>query len=291
MNEDAEKKEGADASVPPRLNLKKTTSLNTPQPEAAAPEAQAVDDDTEEAVPTIRLASAEKPRTVLLKKDPAASKKETSRIPLESARPAPAEDMKPKTIRIKPAPPAGAAPKPGEAAAGDVTAGKRKTSRIPLEAAISSGAQEGDGAAKPKTIRLKRPGSGAKAPSTARTVARSPVSLKKTSEIEVPAGGAAPVTRRKTVRVKRPVARPTVKPAAIARPRDGAAPGVMGATVVEDKPLWIFPTMAILGVIAALVLVYVQMAQVFGPDISLTRHSHGWRSLELSWPGKVVREY
>jgi hypothetical protein len=213
---------------------------------------------------------------------------------LEAAKP-PAEEEEPMTIRIKPAAPAAnaeAAAEPEEAAAAapGKPPGKRKTSRIPLEAAIAGGAKEG---AKPKTIRLKRPQPGKKSPPTAKTVARSAVALKKTAEIEVPEGetGAAPPTRRKTVRVKRPSQRPAVKPAQIARPTAGPAAGAEDVAVLEDKPLWIFPTMAALCVVAALVLVYVHMAQVFGPDISLTQHSYGWRSLELGWPGKIARQY
>jgi len=291
---DEEKKEAPEEPVPPRLDLK------SPEASGQAAEAASESEDTEESVPTIRLAAPSRPKTVLLKKG-IGSKKETSRIPLEAAKPTPPpEDAKPKTIRIKPAAPvapgAGAAPaaEEGGAAAQGGAAGKRKTSKIPLEAAISSGKTEKAApAGKPKTIRLKRPSAGAKSPPTARTIARPAVALKKTAEIEVSEGeaGAPAPTRRKTVRVKRPIQRPTVKPAAIARPAEAAEPAMGMQPVVEDKPLWVFPTMAILSVIAVFVLVYVHMAQVFGPDISLTRHSYGWRGLELSWPGKIARQF
>lgn len=293
MNEDVQEQDGTDATVPPKLDLKKSVSEANPPVPAIPDAADTPEDDGEEAIPTIRLAAVDKPRTVLLKKEAVASKKETSRIPLEAAKAPLVEESRPKTIRIKPAVPVGtvgAAAAAPAAAPGEVVAGKRKTSRIPLEAAIS-GSTEERSEGKPKTIRLKRPAVGVKAPPTAKTVARSPGSLKKTAEIEVADRAGPSLTRRKTVRVKRPASRPSVKPAAIARPTEGGLAAVAVVPVIEDKPLWIFPTMAILGVIAAFVLVYVQMAQVFGPDMSLTRHSYGWRSLELSWPGKVAREF
>lgn len=252
------------------------------------------------------------------KAKPLGSKRETSRIPLDLAAKASATAGPPKTIKIKPvaaAPVAKAAP-PAQGAAKPATeaqvpgagrdAAKRKTSRIPLEAAlVADAAAKKPGA--PSTIRLKRPSETAAATSTERPAAEADakpdgdaagkVDLGKTSRLDaaasiVPETGAP--TRRKTIRVKRPSQGQTVKGLSVARSAEqpaiqvGAAPavGLEPATEEVAKAGWFSNLCAIAAVLVACVVIYMLLAQAFGPDSSLTRLSYGMPELNLAWPGK-----
>ena len=44
-----------------------------------------------------------------------------------------------------------------------------------------------------------------------------------------------------------------------------------------------------LSAVVCLVVVYVLMAQTFGPNISLTTLSYGWPDFDVSWFGKIAR--
>jgi hypothetical protein len=233
----------------------------------------------------------------------ASAKRETSRIPLETAR-APADSNSPggvtapKTIRIKPVSIAGhgAIPnaRPGapatSAGAGPMDA-KRQTSRISLEAALGSEDKPGEG---PKTIRLKRPSDGG----TVRVSRPNVVAAAgKTAEIDVPDEEDVPTTQRRTIKVKRPTQRRTVKSVSVARrPGEDGQAGVPLAAQADgsgvmtrpvDGAHWTFVTFAILSTILCLVIIYMFASQAFGPDFSLTRLSYGLREMDLPWPGKL----
>jgi hypothetical protein len=194
------------------------------------------------------------------------SKKDTSRVPIEAARPSSSE---PKTIRIRPT----VVPGAGRIGSGSVALGeadrpaaaKRTTSRISLESvmgrdgAAGRTAQDDDNA--PRTIRLKRPGD---------VAAVRPAG-------EEGEAGAAPTVRR-TIRVKRADA--SVRPVAI-------APVELAPAVPVDEVHWAWPTFAILAALVTCVLIYVLMAQCFGHDVSLTPLSYGWSECDLPWPGKI----
>jgi len=194
------------------------------------------------------------------------SKKDTSRVPLEAARPSGSEA---RTIRIKPT----VVPGAGRIGSGTVAIGeadrpavaKRTTSRISLETVMGGGGEAGraahDDDKAPRTIRLKRPGD---------VAAVRPA-------VEVGEAGAAPTVRR-TIRVKR-VETPE-RPVAVA--------SVAQAPVVPvDEVHWAWPTFAILAALVTCVLIYVLMAQCFGHDVSLTPLSYGWSDCDLPWPGKI----
>lgn len=243
-------------------------------------------------------------------------KRETSKIPLAMAAPAPGlaagADKGTKTIKIKPAVmPAGtvgAIPaKKTPAAAEEPSAPgetKKKTSRIPLEAALSAdvGAKEKAGA--PKTIRLKRPGGKATVKATPADAAKKPDqaqpdrgTLSKTSRLDesVADTDAATPTRRKTIRVKRPTQVQSVKGISVARsegaPEEPAKPAGLQPPVPLEAEVetvgWFYGLCGIAATIVACVVIYVILAQVFGPDGSMTPLSYGARGLDLSWAGEV----
>ena len=247
------------------------------------------------------------------------AKRETSRIPLEMAKPtlgaAPSRPVTrnaaPSTIRVKPvvirqtvdlaqaAPDQTAAeraspgaPAPQPATASPAEAGKRKTSRIALESALGApSAAAAAPAAGPagddeqRTIRLRR---------TSEPLAKKTVSITDlgadvgAAEPEaVPREGEAPATRKKTIKVRR--AGETgdgAAPAEVARPAPSMA---AGAERADDRPHALFGWTSGVGVAVCLVVIYVLMAQVFGPDISLTKLSYGWPEFDVSWPGKIAR--
>lgn len=224
---------------------------------------------------------------------PVAPKKQTTRIPLEAATP-PAPGEMPKTIRLKPAafaptvkvpPPPTVVPTPPLSAltAAEAAAEKRKTSRISLEAALTPEAGEG-----PKTIRLKKPAeAGALKVSEAPKKQTTPIA--KPAE-EEPAAEAEPAdaTRRKTIRVKRPIGTRGIEMGAeIARPGEEPAAGGF-APAGEDRPHWFFLASAIAASLVACVLIYNLCAQAFGPNVSLTQLSYGAPSMDLPWPGKIL---
>lgn len=246
-----------------------------------------------------------------------AAKKQTSRIPLDSALASGSDAVKPGTIKIKPvSSPLNVSPqKPtvvsspassGEEAADDeqpdMTAEKRKTSRISLEAALASESADADSAG-PKTIRLKRPSEaatvkvGQSSPPKTQTlpIEPEPASLNKTADISGEADVPEPTvaTRKKTIRVKRPSRSPGVKAAsgikrAEAEVSEEAVPAELEeAAAVVDRPNWFFIFAAVVTVIVSGVLIYVLTAQAFGPNASLTRLSYGAPEVNLAWPGKI----
>lgn len=236
------------------------------------------------------------------------AKKSTSRVPLSAARataPIPAA----KTVRIKPMPAKGApvpgshplppGPKPPSDA--QVQAAKSKTSRISLEAALTGetpAAEPETGV--PKTIRLKRPSEAATvkmkpAPGTPIPIRAASAPQKgATAKIPDAAGGdeGTPLTRRKTIRVKRPGSRPTIatggdKGTATGEASDGMTdlglpPMMMG---VMDQVSPAFPIAAIAAMLAMIVLVWLLASQTFGPNASLTQLSYGGPDLPM--PGSI----
>lgn len=236
---------------------------------------------------------------------PAEKKRETSKISLDAAVP-PNDGTK--TIRLKPADSGGAkVPKPGiitqtpQAKASPVSE-KRKTSRISLEAALAPEAPA-DGDA-PKTIRLKKPSEaatvrvGQSAPATkSDTTPVDKAELSKTSQIQ--AEEAKPVTRRRTIRVKRPTGKRSVDvgdqpadapEAPAAEPGEAPVVAAMPAAPVEtkDEPNGFFVFSAVAAVLIVCVTIYMFAAQAFGPNSSLTRLSYGAPELDLAWPGKLT---
>lgn len=225
----------------------------------------------------------------------AGSKRETSKIPLESAT---APSVAPKTIKIATPPSARTSPIAiGSTGGPDL---KRQTSRISLEAALGS---EGEDKAKgPKTIRLKRP---SEAPTV--RVQKAPTAdaegggLSVTSEIEVPQEAAdTPDTQKKTIKVKRPSQRRSVKSVSVKRSADDvdvapatatpiAASIAQPAATTTDSVHWTFITGAIAAIIVICVTIYVLCAQVLGPNISLTQLAYGAPDAELPWPGRIAR--
>lgn len=247
--------------------------------------------------------------------NPIDPKRETSKIPLGSAKPmavlTPSVDGESKTVRVQPVSPTMVMPtKP--VATPVVVDEKRKTSRISLEAALAPQA-EGASLAAPKTIKIKRP-------SEAPTVKAVVGDASKTAQLDIEAddemGAGQTPTRRKTIKVKRPTQRPGVHgvtaatPAAVAggavaaaspamaKPALGVAvavpqPAMAGGPVLQPlmftaeklNPFW--PITALLTVFVVIATIYMFCAQAFGPNISLTELSYGAKEMDLAWPGKI----
>jgi len=233
------------------------------------------------------------------------AKSSTTRIPLPEGG---AESGA--TVQIKPV----AAPAAPAAPAIDVQAAKSKTSRISLDSVLGSTAAAPVAGA-PKTIRLKRPGevSAPAAPAAPLPVAtplsataasqtsRLPTSKLATAKLNdaaaaaaiEPAADEAPLTRRKTIKVRRPgaAAGPHISvnaaPDAAANaetPSEGAddsqpwtAPqGAFKPVAVADTAHWTFIVAACLSIIVTLATIVVLASQAWGPNASLTEFS--------SWP-------
>lgn len=266
------------------------------------------------------------PKTIKLKKpiplgirrdtpDPAAppdSKRTTSKISLPSD-PDTQETATPgipQPIRIAPAMPAATVSTEagsGESDIGDAPAAaipvvppqpvpdpKRQTSRISLDAVLGNEGESGG----PKTIKLKRPSS-----STIRVQGmESPVatdSSRKTSSVELPSDTAsdddAPATQKKTIKVKRPSARPSLRTGGSggSATGGGSAPTMFAppakALASADSAHWFFILTGCAATISIAVLIYVLCAQILGPNISLTELSYGAPDAELPWPGRITR--
>ncbi len=227
-------------------------------------------------------------------------KRETSRIPLESAQPAPAG---PKTIRIQPAPqsaPPPPVPGPDDAAQD----AKRRTSRISLESALGGASEKPVDAASeaggPKTIRLKRPAEPSLPKTTPESDDTSKDAFTKTAPIAADAGSAIPLTQKKTIRVKRPGSAGAARAAPVIRRGSGseddaaatgagqqAAMAPVTAGQAADPAHWTFITFSILGMLILMSIIYMLSAQAFGPNLSLTRLSYGAEGMELPWPGRL----
>ena len=220
------------------------------------------------------------------------SKRETSRIPLEVTTAAGVAEAggAPKTIRIKPAAalgtigigkPEGAAPVAAPAAESPEKSAvaKRTTSRISLDAVLGEAGEAAPaGDSGPRTIRLKRPG---EAP------ALNFASAAGASEAD---GEGGPPTVRKTIRVKRTSMAPAGQAAAVARPAGGESAAAVDAMAAAPETVgFIWPAVALLAVLAAIGVVWMLCAQVFGPDLSMTQLASGaMRGLDLPWPGKIA---
>jgi hypothetical protein len=95
-------------------------------------------------------------------------------------------------------------------------------------------------------------------------------------------------TRKKTIKVKRPGVdggeeEGTVSAVVVARPEQSAQS-------VDDVPHVTFGVLAVVASLIAIFLIYVLMAQAFGPNVSLTKLSYGWPECDLGvpWAGKIV---
>lgn len=231
-----------------------------------------------------------------------------------------------KTVKVKPAGPmAGQPPAPAApplTAAPDVPTSKSKTSRISLEAALGAVGEAPAAASAPKTIRLKRPTDlppgritsaipvsatahiGGMAPTATAPIpnvggggpamgqtARLPTSKLATQRIadELPGEGgeSSSLTRRKTIKVKRPSAAGGLKvqreeaPAAAegaATPGDEgiqmmAIPGAMRGVVTADTAHWSFIFISVVNVLVAIGLIWILAAQAFGPNAAITGYA------------------
>lgn len=247
------------------------------------------------------------------------SKKETSRIPLEIVMPTdkgvmgipsgvPAEipGIRPtaRPVTIKLGKPQILSSVPVFSKVAPVSSDeKRETSRISLEAILGQKEDFEKSKSAPKTIRLKRPTE----TSTIKVIQRPDMmkmadetvaveDLSKTAILEEavtePAEGPTP-TKRKTIRVRRPEKRPTVESVTVARvkkegkPEEGVVAAVTG--VVVDEPGLFFPLAVTAAILIVCVMIYVLMAQAFGPNTSLTQLSYGAPDLDLAWPGKIYQ--
>jgi len=180
-------------------------------------------------------------------------------------------------------------------------AAKRKTSRIPLEEALTADKEPDEAAepadpARPKTIKIKRPGSEtatvkAKKPAPAdKTATEADNSeLSKTSRLDIPpdATDATP-TQKKTIRVKRPDGGAAAKPAATPHPAKGVVPPEPMGPIRSDEPGTVWAILALAASLVMCVLIYVLAAQAVGPNISLTGLSSWTDGPNLSWPGKIA---
>jgi hypothetical protein len=221
------------------------------------------------------------------------SKRETSKISLESATAPLSAAVAPKTIKIKPvaiSPAAGSSTPP-------VHDPKRQTSRISLEAALgSSGDKVSTG---PKTIRLKRP---SEAPTIKAKAAPESAgnALNKTARIELPdADSDVSATQKRTIKVKRPSQRRSGKSVSVKRGTSESAaayaaapvPGTVGRPQRSaDSVHWTFITASVAAMLVCCVLIYLLCAQVLGPNISLTELAYAAPDAELPWPGRLPRQ-
>lgn len=304
--------------LPPKLNLRTKAGADGADPSAGLPpESKAKSETLRIHIPDLDAMAAQVPGISIKPAVPAAEgspsagepglKRETTRIPLETARaetvPPAQEPGGPKTIRIKPAAPSATirlTPPPGT-----LQAEKRKTSRISLEAARPprEGVQpEAPGPAEaPKTVVLKRPDEAAtvKAPrplarpmarDEAKTAMTKTARLDETSQVDADETQAS---RRKTIKVRRPSQPAAISLAAATQgeTRDAEQPRFQEPifeAVQEDQPHVSFSVLAIMALLVTMVTVYMFMAQTFGPNVSLTNLSYGAPGLDLAWPGKMV---
>ena len=288
--------------------------IPTPAAPAAAPAAPA---------PAAAPAAAPAPAAPIpptIKAEPPVAKSSTTRIPLPEG----GVDGG-ATVQIKPA----AAPAAPAAPTIDIQAAKSKTSRISLDSALGGIPGAAPVAGAPKTIRLKRPGevSAPAAPAAPLPVAtpisaaaahqtsRLPTSKLATAKLSdvaaaaaiEPAAEEAPLTRRKTIKVRRPGAAGGPHISVNAAPDAGAngeAPAAEGATddsqpwtapqgafkpvVAADTAHWTFIVAACLSIIVTLATIVVLASQAFGPNTSLTEFSSWPTGPDISLSGSYV---
>ncbi len=290
------------AAVPPTIQLKRPAAFHGAA--KATPEAPPMAAKPKTGPPNTPAATSPA--------EEGGSKKGTSRLILDAGQNAvPGAEVKrstspitviPQTIRLKRAggptlpPPTvkartdalSAAPTVGRTA--DLSQAKMVTARIMVEETTAADAESqppitpvsaGQGAsnaAAPRTIRLKKPSDpGLEEAADEGRALESPTvrkSLKReTSKIALPAAEApAPITQRKTIKIKRtePNAEPrTVK---IQAASAAAAPGLpqVGRAAAEDEgPGPLFIVLAAVALVVIACLAYIMAAQAFGPELSL----------------------
>ncbi len=268
-----------------------------------------------------------------------AAKKQTSRIDLPTGEMHAAGGAEIKTVKVKPValPTPGGDPLPDgpkPLSEAQVHAAKSKTSRISLEAALGAVADVPTASAPPKTIRLKRPANipagaartgvmasgmtahigGAASTATtpipqlsgspsANVTAHLPTSRVATQHIEAVDGAeAASMTRRKTIKVKRPSSARVFK---VQRPEGGEEGGdaegeeaglqslaqTSGAAAAygPDTAHWSFVTAAVLAVIVTIGLAWILASQTFGPNAAVTGFTKAYGpDLPSPVPGTVL---
>jgi len=257
------------------------------------------------------------------------SPRRTSRIPLTGAIPpmmTAAPTGQSRTIRIKPV----GAPQPGSSPIPDglrppteaqIQASKSKTSRISLDAAIGveaaaaapALAQPADEA--PKTIRLKRPTEMPTVkvaivpqPAAAQVPVAAPAAAKSTTPIPqvqapppsqtariadpVVAPDNAPITQKRTIRVKRPASIVVGGGEPAAGGEEGGdaqaaaeQPAVVAFAPDTAHPLFIVAAILLILVSVGLAIVY--SSQIFGPNASLTELSIWPTGPDFPLPGTV----
>ncbi len=314
------------ATEPDSKQAEDKAGPDSDEKQAPAPIAAAVQEAAKETVPTIKLKPLKPKPTVVKSEDPPPakteeratptdSKRKTSRIPLDSARPAQekdeakAETLKPKTIKIKPSAPVpkvrGTQPlaitlpiavEDSDKVTAD--AAKRQTSRIPLEDALTADkepekAGETGEAGKPKTIKIKRPGSEAATVKVKKSDASTPdkadsAEMSKTARLDqLPLDEADNTpTQKKTIRVKRPDA---------ATPSAASSGSGLGLTPPEpidiphsDEPGVVWAILALAASLVLCVTIYMFAAQAWGPNASGTALSSWPGGPSLSWPGNIT---
>jgi len=268
----------------------------------------------------------------------AAAKKQTSRIDLPAGELRPAGNVEIKTVKVKPVPlptpggdPLPDGPKPLSEA--QVHAAKSKTSRISLEAALGAVADVPAAGTPPKTIRLKRPAdipagasrtgavtsgmtahiggaaSTATAPipamssqPSANVTAHLPTSRVATQHIDAAEGSdTASMTRRKTIKVKRPGSARVFKVQRAEGADEGAAEGEEGelqslahtgpgmVASAPDTAHWFFVTAAVLAIVATIGLAWILASQTFGPNAAVTGYAQAYGpDLPSPIPGTVL---
>lgn len=277
-------------------------------------------DDLQESAPAAAQAPSPSP-TVSVKPigiPPPTPKRETSRIPLELAKPSMGAPGRPpagpSTIRVKPVvirqtvDLAQAMPDAAGSTAEIVPpvsseSGKRKTSRISLESVLSGQPSSASQTAEitppeaddePRTIRIKRSGD---RPAATAAQPAAPIAPGQTARLELPpdtpavapgeAGTQTP-TRKKTIKVRRPGMEGEEEGAPAAAAAPAVARAERPAETAEDVPHVTFGVFAVIAMLVAAVVIYLLMAQAFGPNLSLTQLSYGWPECNLGWPGKIM---
>jgi hypothetical protein len=315
-------------SLPPKLDLGKGVRPASPEVviKPAAPSEAPGTTRTIPKTPSITLASGAEPtlrirpvspqgdeqKTVLARKDvpgvPGAAqefqKKDTSRIPLEAAKAMAGEvategatqvGLAPKTIRITGSAPETVQVQKPKPAAGLPSEEKRKTSRVALESAVSAPQEASVG---PKTIKLKRPSDmgGKVAPTVVRPAVPPAEAASKTAQLEPVQDvgvASATATQKKTIKVRRPVSRTSIRPAVSAEVTPAQTGVAVGALqMAPEEPVErtgpVFPILAIAALLVMCVLVYLLSSQAFGPDVCLTPYSYAKNGPNLPWSGKTT---
>ncbi len=220
-----------------------TTRIDLSQAVPPASGTQRIDPQEASKLTTMRVEIVESPR-----------KSETTRIDLAAAAPRPA-------ARI------------------DVSKEAPGTEDLFKRSTIAVGVPTPSPASRPKTIQVKRavskPGETLITPQTASPQAVLEARKSETARIDLPAeGGDRPVTRPKTIRIKRPDGTSGRKPLMIARPsEEGEAatvsPAFEGAVISlsEQPPGIVFSILAMVALLVACVVVYVLAAQTIAPTL------------------------